>query len=164
MGKILPVKGHKGYSVSEEGQVLGLFGRPLKPRLRKATGYYAVVLYKPKKTHQVHRLVAIHFIPNPENKPTVNHKDGDKSNNHYKNLEWATYGENGKHSYRELGRQPSYNKSSLCIEVMRYKPGHQEIFPSINGAIRSTGITRYEINICINQSIMDSQGYYWHKI
>lgn len=48
----------------------------------------------------IHRLVAQAFIPNPEGKRTVNHKDLNKQNNHVSNLEWATYGENLKHSWQ----------------------------------------------------------------
>ncbi len=51
-----------------------------------------------------HRRLAQLFIPNPENKPCVNHKDGNRSNNDINNLEWVTYSENHKHAHRVLGR------------------------------------------------------------
>ena len=53
----------------------------------------------------IHRLVAQAFIPNPENKLTVNHKDWDKENNNVTNLEWATQSENAKHSFDVLWRK-----------------------------------------------------------
>lgn len=75
-------------------------GRKYKPFYKKAAlkfGYYVVGLYKNRETSRtisIHRLVAIHFIPNPENKPCVDHINGDKKDNNVTNLRWATYKEN----------------------------------------------------------------------
>lgn len=66
------------------------------------TGYSQVSLGRKIPAILIHRLVAELFIPNPENKKTVNHKDGDKTNNNVSNLEWATYSENNIHA-RAIG-------------------------------------------------------------
>ena len=62
-----------------------------------------------KSNQTVHRLVARAFISNESNKPQVNHKDGNKHNNHIDNLEWMTASENGLHAYRVLGNT-TWNK------------------------------------------------------
>jgi hypothetical protein len=59
---------------------------------------YETIMIK-KKSYKIHRLVAQAFIPNPENKPQVNHLDGNKLNNNISNLEWATNSDNIKHAY-----------------------------------------------------------------
>lgn len=67
---------------------------------KQIKSYHVVTLYKNNIQTQkgVHRLVAKAFIPNPENKPQVNHKDGNKLNNHINNLEWVTIKENMRHA------------------------------------------------------------------
>jgi len=80
------------------------YGRVLK--VGKASNGYLIVSFcvdKVKSNHSVHRLVVRAFIPNEDNKPQVNHKDGNKHNNHVDNLEWVTRSENMKHAYNQLG-------------------------------------------------------------
>lgn len=98
------------YQVSNLGRVksierLDSIGRHVSEKILKPTleewGYYCVILYKEskKRYYQIHRLVAQAFIPNHQNKPQVNHIDGNKINNHVENLEWVTGSENVQHAY-----------------------------------------------------------------
>ncbi len=85
------------YSVNEKGEVRNDFTKRIKrPFMNKGNGYLIVDLYKNNKSQKVpiHRLVAEAFIPNPTNKATVDHIDGNRQNNAVSNLRWATYSEN----------------------------------------------------------------------
>lgn len=84
--------------VYSNGKIYFTKGRLLKQKLNRG-GYFCVHLRGNKESHPVvHRLVAISFIGNPKNKPTVNHKDGIKTNNNVNNLEWNTHSEQIKHA------------------------------------------------------------------
>jgi hypothetical protein len=90
------------YYISENGEVLNQKkNRGLKQHLNN-WGYYFTVLGRKTGHKFIHRLVAELYVPNPENKPEVNHIDGNKTNNHFLNLEWVTVKENIAHA-RKIG-------------------------------------------------------------
>lgn len=88
--------GDAGYKVSNLGEVLSPSGSYLKPY--KSKKGYLIVDIKRKRL-KVHRLVAMAFLTKPDGYDFVNHKDGDKTNNHYLNLEWCTNKQNIQHAY-----------------------------------------------------------------
>ena len=106
---ILKINGKETpYIISTEGKIYNNQGKQLKTRINNS-GYLIVDIYiepKHKKTILVHRAVAETFIPNPYGKKTVNHKDGNKLNPCYYNLEWSTYSENNTHALKNDLRQP----------------------------------------------------------
>lgn len=146
-------------------------GKTLKIKTDKK-GYSVVYLSKDgkQKVGKIHRLVAQMFIPNPNNLPQVNHKDGCKSNNHVDNLEWCTNSYNQKHAWAS-GLQPSYEESNgrgrparpvamldlLTRSVLR-------TFETLASAGRETGINQYNIrSVCIGTR-NQAGGYGWKFI
>ena len=116
------IQGFENYEVDELGQVWSLPKKTRKgTRLIKAlrhpkTGYMYLDLCKNGnvKKFTVHRLVALAYLPNPENKPQVNHINGDKTDNRLENLEWCTRSENQKHSIDIGLRSAKGVKNSQC--------------------------------------------------
>ena len=126
------IKGYEGYyQISNTGKVRSMariieakngvmrriFPRILAPD-KTQEGYHFVSLCRGNghKNYRISRLVAIHFIPNPDNKPEVNHIDGNKDNNNIENLEWATPSENKLHAIYTGLRRPTYGmKPVKCL-------------------------------------------------
>ena len=101
------IDGFQNYEINDKGEVRNIqSGKILKPWI----GVGGYVYINPTNGHgkpmpkRLHRLVAKAFVPNPYNKPQVNHKDGDKTNNCADNLEWVTNQENRNHAVK-LGLQ-----------------------------------------------------------
>jgi hypothetical protein len=153
-----------GYEVSNMGRV-----RSIKRMVRSHTGFMRVQnerilspAFKSKegnsyafvniyhngigKIKYIHRLVAIAFLPNPLNKETVNHIDGNKSNNCLSNLEWATYAENNKHAV-----DTGLKTRTRGLKVLQISLSGIEInsFVSVSEASRQTGVCRGSIAECV---------------
>lgn len=142
----------------------------IKSQEIQGIGYRHVHLCKNGKRENflTHRLVAVHFIPNPENKPEVNHIDSDPSNNHVDNLEWVTASENMKHHYKS-GRS-NIDRISLISAAMRRRPVTQialdgtpiKTWPSITDAARSfPKCTTGEICDCLHGHQKTCKGFKW---
>lgn len=108
------------YSVTPCGQVFSHHSHRLLKNSKNNSGYYTCKLYLEGTCHYylVHRLVAECYVPNPEDKPCVNHKDGDKENNSCSNLEWVTYGENNEHSLKVLGHKRDLEYSDTFVHLI----------------------------------------------
>lgn len=98
---IKQISNFPNYTISINGEVVNTSTGLPKSSWLGANGYYHVDLYHEGKSTKVaiHRLLALHFLDNPENKRVVNHIDGNKQNNVLTNLEWATDSENTQHAY-----------------------------------------------------------------
>lgn len=125
-------------------------------KLRK-DGYLEVALYKDGKgkSIQVHRLVAQAFVPNPENKPQVNHIDGNKQNNNIENLEWVSISENALHSARQL------RKNVKEIEQYDLEGRYLATYSSITIAGEINGIRESSIANVLTGRRNKTYGYKW---
>lgn len=101
---MIDIPGYEGlYAVTQDGDIYTYRYKRLKIPANHVNGYKSLILVDlngNKKGYLVHRLVAQVLVPNPHNKPFVNHIDGDKTNHHPSNLEWVTRSENMRHAFR----------------------------------------------------------------
>ena len=184
-----PIKGYENeYLVSESGGVWSLRSRKkLKPATDKYGYFYFVLCVDGRrKTVRAHRLVAIAFIENPLNKPTVNHINENKGDNRAENLEWATMKEQNIHGtrtqramantdwaartakmdYKEIAKKHNYkamNESQKRKVVQKDVDGKQiAVFDSIREAARSVNVSTGHIWQCCNGQRKTCKGSVWN--
>lgn len=163
------IKGYEGlYQVSNLGRVKRLKSKYMKSeRILKegitTGGYRLVVLCKnnKSKTFRLHRLVAEAFIPNPENKPQVNHIDENKANNNVNNLEWMTAKENINHGtslYKRsiTQRKTQHSKRIIAIDIAN---GEYNYYCSISECARQLGLNKSHICQCLKGKVKQTGGY-----
>lgn len=146
------------YIVTTEGNIRNInTNRILKPKIRK-DGYLEFGIYCSKYgkiSKSAHRLVAIMFIPNPENKPFVNHIDGNKQNNHVNNLEWVTHQENMEHAKNHnLIKRGSNNHNSVLNEDVVEEICKMLEFGYRNVDIaNSLGVKSHQVSLIRNKTV-----------
>lgn len=141
----------------------------IRKQIIHPTGYCITTLSNNRGISiKIHRLVAQAFLDNPKNKRTVNHKNGIKTDNRVKNLEWATDKENILHSFRELGQKGSHlgklgalnHNSKPIIQFTKSGDFIQE-FAGQREAERITGVSQRDISNCCNGRQKSANGYAW---
>lgn len=152
------VPNFENYEVSSLGRVRNRkTGRIIKQSLNEY-GYCLVDLHDngTSKHFKVHRLIAGAFITNVNNKPQVNHIDGNKANNMVSNLEWVDQSENVKHCYSRVRKKgsPPKQKPVVCVETGK-------IYDSISEAARCFGVTRRSIQRVLFSDKLTACGYHW---
>lgn len=162
------------YQVDTNGIIYSKKGKPLKYSINKK-GYCIVNLYDhhKRKGYGVHTLVALSFISNPYNKPTVNHIDGNKQNNNVENLEWATNLEQLYHAKNILGYSNFGNKNVNAKQIYGYDKNTKELrylFDCASDAARyfatdrGYDVMRHILNIIsqvANGKILSYKGCIW---
>ena len=171
------IKGWEGvYEISNLGNIKRN-GKTLK--ISVWSKYKVVRLHEKErtKTMYVHRLVAMNFIPNPENKPMINHKDGNKLNNEVSNLEWCTRQENEVHAWTHGMKEKIRITSKENLKIARCFI-HTKIpvvqmdldgnfikkWDSASDAMKETGIDGSGITKCCRGKLKKTGGYKWQYL
>lgn len=163
-GKWVEVKHNRNYLISIKGEVFSKHTEKEIAHNLRADGYVTVNLWQNNKgkVHYLHRLLLEHFS-SEKPQDTVNHIDGNKSNNVLSNLEWMSYRDNNIHAIENNlngTEQRRNNKSSIKVEKRDLNGKLIKVYPSMRQAERETGVTATEIGHGIRKG-WNYGGYQW---
>lgn len=159
MLKCVPIKGFESYSVDTNGNVFNSRGSMLRPYVSNK-GYLRVSLSNDKTKHKrflVHRLVAEAFVPNPDCKPQVNHKDFNRANNRVENLEWVTPLENLNHSSVIEKAGVAKHRKIRCVTT-------GAVYESLKAAEEALGLSHSNLAACCNGRRKRCGGLKWEYL
>lgn len=160
------IDGFENYSVSVEGKVRNDTTMKLLKQCLNNKGYSMINLWNNNKGHwkTIHRLVAIAFIPNPQDKPCINHVDGNKQNNRVDNLEWCTPSENQLHRSRVLKktRLPEEALKVTRMPVVCVETGR--VYESVSEAARLCGLWQQNISKVLDSTSRTAGGFHWRRV
>jgi hypothetical protein len=169
----LEIKNFPNYRISPDGSIWSNYKfktaiacdewRPVQHVLDKCVGYFLVTLVNNecRKNQFIHRLLAQHFIPNPLNKPQVNHIDGNKQNNALSNLEWVTAAENSQHAVRIGLCDARTTAQSVPIRQLTLDGTLVAEHVSLHEAGRTTGVAWQNISKVVRGIRPKAGGFMW---
>ncbi|WP_166484705.1 NUMOD1 domain-containing DNA-binding protein [Clostridium cuniculi] len=161
----IEIKGFEGrYEIFQDCTIISLLTNKPICQWKDNVGYLQVKLKKNGKNYykRVHRLVAEHFIENPNNLPQVNHIDGDKTNNNINNLEWTNNKANTKHGYDNN----LYHSKHRCIGIKVFDKygNYLNTYKSIREAADQLNINRKTLSRILFDSKVNNYNYLFEAI
>ena len=166
------INGYDNYSISTNGQIRNDITGKIKAIRVNRRGYPIVDLYLDgnRQTERIHRLVASTYISNPDNKPQINHIDGNKRNNDISNLEWCTASENMIHAFENglskpsrgmLGkRNPNGGRPGKPVRIIETG----EVFSSITECEKAINGDNRHICDCLSGRQNTHRGYHFEYV
>lgn len=150
------------YSVSIKGEVRkDTTNRILAQSNQQDYKFVTLLIQHQQKRMRVHRMVAETFIENPNNKPYVNHINGNRSDNRVENLEWVTPSENTRHA---VATGLFSNKRTRAVIQYNLNGEQMAIFESASEAARQTGGSQSKITMCCRRQRQTANDYQWRYV